>query len=225
MSTRSPLASLPARSACAGVTWFLRNWDQVAIALGQHVTIVLTALVIAFAIALPVGIVAARNARVYAVAITVAGFLYTIPTLAFLALLIPLVGLGRTNAIIAMVAFSLVVLIRNVATGIRGVAPDVIDAARGMGMNARQVLLRVELPLASPVIVAGLRVAAVTVISVTVVAAYVNAGGLGTLIFNGIAGDHAPKVWSGALTACALAIAVDGLLALAERHLLRSRIG
>ena len=207
------------------MTWFLRNWDQVAVALGQHVTIVLTALVIAFAIALPVGIVAARNARVYAVAITVAGFLYTIPTLAFLALLIPLVGLGRTNAIIAMVAFSLVVLIRNVATGIRGVAPDVIDAARGMGMSARQVLLRVELPLASPVIVAGLRVAAVTVISVTVVAAYVNAGGLGTLIFNGIAGDHAPKIWSGALTACALAIAVDGLLALAERHLLRSRVG
>lgn len=207
------------------MTWFLRNWDQVAVALGQHVTIVLTALVIAFAIALPVGIVAARNARVYAVAITVAGFLYTIPTLAFLALLIPLVGLGRTNAIIAMVAFSLVVLIRNVATGIRGVAPDVIDAARGMGMSARQVLLRVELPLASPVIVAGLRVAAVTVISVTVVAAYVNAGGLGTLIFNGIAGDHAPKIWSGALTACALAIAVDGLLALAERHLLQSRVG
>jgi osmoprotectant transport system permease protein len=207
------------------VTWFLRNWDQVAVALGQHVTIVLTALVIAFAIALPVGIVAARNARVYAVAITIAGFLYTIPTLAFLALLIPLVGLGRTNAIIAMVAFSLVVLIRNVATGIRGVAPDVIDAARGMGMSARQVLLRVELPLASPVIVAGLRVAAVTVISVTVVAAYVNAGGLGTLIFNGIAGDHAPKIWSGALTACALAIAVDGLLALAERHLRRTRVG
>ena len=207
------------------MTWFLRNWDQVAVALGQHVTIVLTALVIAFAIALPVGIVAARNARVFAVAITVTGFLYTIPTLAFLALLIPLVGLGRTNAIIAMVAFSLVVLIRNVATGIRGVAPDVIDAARGMGMSARQVLLRVELPLASPVIVAGLRVAAVTLISVTVVAAYVNAGGLGTLIFNGIAGDHAPKIWSGALTACALAIAVDGLLALTERRLMRSRVG
>jgi osmoprotectant transport system permease protein len=207
------------------MTWFLRNWDQVALALGQHVTIVLTALVIAFAIALPVGIVAARNARVYAVALTIAGFLYTIPTLAFLALLIPLVGLGRTNAIIAMVAFSLVVLIRNIATGIRGVAPDVVDAARGMGMSARQLLLRVELPLAAPVIVAGLRVAAVTVISVTVVAAYVNAGGLGTLIFNGIAGDHAPKIWSGALTACALAIAVDGLLALFERRLARSRVG
>ena len=207
------------------MTWFLRNWDQVAIALGQHVMIALTALVIAFGIALPIGIIAARRARVYVFAITVAGFLYTIPTLAFLALLIPLVGLGRTNAIVAMVAFSLVVLIRNVATGIRGVPPDVVDAARGMGMSARQVLLRIELPLASPVIVAGLRVAAVTVISVTVVAAYVNAGGLGTLIFNGIAGDHAPKIWSGALTACALAVVVDGMLALVEHHLARSSAG
>jgi osmoprotectant transport system permease protein len=205
------------------VTWFLRNFDQVALALGQHIAIALTALAIAFAIALPVGIAAARRERVYSVAIAITGFLYTIPTLAFLALLIPLVGLGRTNAIIAMVAFSLVVLIRNVATGIRGVAPDVVDAARGMGMSERQLLLRVELPLAAPVIVAGLRVAAVTVISVTVVAAYVNAGGLGTLIFNGIAGDHAPKIWSGALTACALAVAVDGALALVERRLVRSR--
>ena len=207
------------------MSWFLRNADQVAIALGQHVVIALTALAIAFAIALPVGIVAARRERVHAIAIAVAGFLYTIPTLAFLALLIPLVGLGPANAIIAMVAFSLVVLIRNIATGIRGVAPDVVDAARGMGMSAPQLLLRVELPLALPVIVAGLRVAAVTVISVTVVAAYVNAGGLGTLIFNGIATDHAPKIWSGALTACALAIAVDGALALLERRLVRTRSG
>jgi osmoprotectant transport system permease protein len=205
------------------MNWFLRNADQVAIALGQHVVIALTALAIAFAIALPVGIVAARRERVHAIAIAIAGFLYTIPTLAFLALLIPLVGMGPANAIIAMVAFSLVVLIRNVATGIRGVSPDVVDAARGMGMSASQLLLRVELPLAAPVIVAGSRVAAVTVISVTVVAASVNAGGLGTLIFNGIASDHAPKIWSGALTACALAIAVDGALALLERRLVRTR--
>jgi osmoprotectant transport system permease protein len=209
----------------SAVNWFLHNADQVAIALGQHIAIALTALAIAFAIALPVGIVAARHERVHTVAMAVAGFLYTIPTLAFLALLIPLVGLGRTNAIIAMVAFSLVVLIRNIATGIRSVSTEVVDAARGMGMSAPQLLLRIELPLAAPVIVAGLRIAAVTVISVTVVAAYVNAGGLGTLIFNGIASDHAPKIWSGALTACALAIGVDGALALLERHLVRTRSG
>ena len=204
------------------MAWFLRNYDQVAVALGQHVIIALTALAIAFAIALPVGIVAARRERVYAVAIAISGFLYTIPTLALLALLIPLVGLGRTNVIIAMVAFSLVALIRNIAAGIRGVPADIVDAARGMGMSDSQLLLRIELPLAAPVVVAGLRVAAVTVISVTVVGAYVNAGGLGTLIFNGIAGDHAPKIWSGAITACSLAIAVDATLALVERRLARA---
>jgi len=205
------------------MTWFLRNWDQVAVALYQHVAIASTALVIAFAIALPVGIWAARDARVYAVALATAGFLYTIPTLAFLALLIPLAGLGRTNAIIAMVAFALLVLIRNVATGLREVPADVVDAARGMGMSARQRLTRIELPLALPVIVAGLRIAAVTVISVSVVAAYVNAGGLGTLIFSGIATDHAPKIWAGALAACALAIAVDTAFACAEKRLRRHR--
>ena len=205
------------------MTWLARNWDQVALGLAQHVGISISALAIAFALSLPLGIWAARSDRVQAVALTVAGFLYTIPTLAFLALLIPLVGLGPANAIIAMVAFSLVVLIRNIATGIRQVPPDIVDAARGMGMGELQVLARVELPLALPLIVAGLRVAAVTVISVSVVAAYVNAGGLGTLIFNGIATDHPPKIWSGALTACALAIAVDTTLALVERRLRRQR--
>ena len=140
--------------------WFLRNWDQVAIALWQHVAISLTALSIAFVLALAIGIVAARRPRVYAAALALSGFLYTIPTLAFLALLIPIVGLGRTNAIIAMVAFSLLILVRNITTGIRNVPTDIVDSARGMGMSALQVLTRVELPLASPVIVAGLRVAA-----------------------------------------------------------------
>ncbi|HSV19013.1 MAG TPA: ABC transporter permease [Casimicrobiaceae bacterium] len=205
------------------MSWVARNWDQIALALMQHVGISLAALAIAFVIALPIGVWAARNARVEAAAIAIAGFLYTIPTLAFLALLIPLVGLGPANAIIAMVAFSLVVLIRNIATGIRQVPAEVVDSARGMGMAARQILWRVELPLALPLIVAGLRIAAVTVISVSVVAAYVNAGGLGTLIFNGIATDHPPKIWSGALAACALAIAVDASLSALERRMRRER--
>ena len=136
---------------------------------------------------------------------------------------IPLVGLGKTNVIIAMVAFSLVIMTRNVATGIREVPADIVEAAKGMGMGAWQVLARVELPLALPVIVAGLRIATVTVISVTTVGAYVNAGGLGTLIFNGIATDHAPKIWTGALAACALAVAADLALARLERTLKRQR--
>ena len=205
------------------MTWLARNWDQVAVALAQHIGISLTALAIAFVIALPLGVWSARNARVQALALAGTGFLYTIPTLAVLALLIPLVGLGPANAIIAMVAFSLVVLVRNIATGIRQVPEEVVDSARGMGLAPAQILWRVELPLALPLIVAGVRVAAVTVISVSVVAAYVNAGGLGTLIFNGIATDHAPKIWSGALAACALAVLVDSSLAALERALRRRR--
>ena len=136
-----------------------------------------------------------------------------------MALLIPIVGLGRTNAIICMVAFSLMIMIRNVAIGIREVPAEVVDAARGMGMSGFQVFARIEMPLALPVIVAGLRIATVTVISVAVVAAYVNAGGLGTLIFNGISNDHAPKIWAGALTACARAVAADLSLARLESWL------
>ena len=199
--------------------WLINHWEDVLIALGEHVAIALTALVIASVVSLAIGIWAAKNDRVYRVALAVSGFLYTIPTLAFLALLIPVVGLGKTNAIICMVAFSLMILIRNVATGIREVPEEVTDAARGMGMRAAEVLARVELPLALPVIVAGLRIAAVTVISVTVVGAYVNAGGLGTLIFSGMSNDFAPKIWTGAITACALAVAADLSLARLESRL------
>jgi len=205
------------------VSWALRNWEQVAVALYEHVLIALTALAIAAVISLVLGVWAARRPRVFAATLAVTGALYTIPTLAFLALLIPLVGLGKTNVIIAMVAFSLVIMTRNVATGIRDVPADMVEAAKGMGMSARQVLTRVEFPLALPVIVAGLRIATVTVISVTTVGAYVNAGGLGTLIFNGIATDNAPKIWAGALTACALAVVTDLALAQLEQVLKRRR--
>jgi osmoprotectant transport system permease protein len=206
------------------MTWLIRNWDQVAVALWEHVVISATSLAIACAISLVVGIWAARHDRVLRWALGLSGVLYTIPTLALLALLIPVVGLGRANAIICMVAFALMILVRNVAVGIREVPADVVEAARGMGMSAREILRRIELPLALPVIVAGLRIATVTVISVAVVAAYVNAGGLGTLIFSGISTDYPPKIWTGAIAACALAVAADWALARLERSVRRRAI-
>ncbi len=199
--------------------WLLGNWDQVMVALGQHIVIALTSISIAFVLSLIVGVLAARHENVFRWAIAITGLLYTIPTLAFLALLIPIVGLGKVNAIICMVAFSLMIMIRNVATGIREVPQEVVDAACGMGMSPTEILVRIELPLALPVIVAGLRIATVTVISVAVVAAYINAGGLGTLIFSGISNDNAPKIWTGALTACLLSIMADLSLARLETWL------
>lgn len=206
------------------MSWFLANWTDVLAALRDHVLIAATALAIAFAISLPLGIAAARSPAVYRVALGITGVLYTIPTLAFLALLIPLVGLGRTNAVTCMVAFCLMILVRNIATAVREVPAEVVDAARGMGLRSRDILWHVELPLAAPVIVAGVRIAAVTVISVAVVAAYVDGGGLGTLIFAGISNDHAAKIWTGAIAACLLAVSVDLALGAAERAL-RARAG
>src|SRR5256885_12034137 len=181
--------------------WLIGHFDDVLIALGEHVAIALTALAIASVVSLAIGIWAAKNDRIYRVALAVSGFMYTIPTLAFLALLIPVVGLGKTNAIICMVAFSLMILIRNVAAGIREVPEEVTDAARGMGMRAAEVLVRVELPLALPVIVAGLRIAAVTVVTGAVGGAEGRAGGLGTLMFSGMSKKLAPKILTGAITA------------------------
>lgn len=199
--------------------WLIRNWDQVLQALGEHIFVSGSALLLAFAVSLPLGIWAARNQRVMTITLGISGVLYTIPTMALLALLIPIVGLGKTNAILAMVMFSLMILIRNVATGLREVPADVVDAARGMGMNSGQILRRIELPLAAPIIVAGLRVAAVTVISITVVAAFVNAGGLGNIIFSGMSSDHAAKIWVGALAACLLSVLVDVSLHAVENRL------
>ena len=113
--------------------WAARNWDQVAVALYEHVLISLTALVIGAAISLALGIWAARRPRVFDATLAITGMLYTIPTLAFLALLIPLVGLGKMNVIIAMVAFSLLIMTRNVATGIREVPADIVGRRRAWG--------------------------------------------------------------------------------------------
>ena len=189
--------------------WLLNNWDQVAVALGEHIVISFTSVAIAFALSIVIGIWAARDERVFRWAIAVSGFLYTIPTLAFLALLIPIVGLGKANAIICMVAFSLMIMIRNVATGIREVPADVVDAARGMGMTRVQIVREVELPVALPVIFAGIRTAAVQVVSGAVLAAYIGGGGLGDFIMSGIAMMALPQLLVGAIPATLLALGTD----------------
>ena len=146
---------LPAGRSARAMKWLRNNWDQVLVALGEHIVISFTSLAIAFALSLAIGIWAARNDRVFRWSLAISGFLYTIPTLAFLALLIPVVGLGRTNAIICMVAFSLMIMIRNVATGIREVPARRGRCGARHGHEPIEILTRIELPLALPVIVAG----------------------------------------------------------------------
>lgn len=201
------------------MSWTFRNWDNIALALWEHVVLVGISITIAFAISLLLGIWASRRPRVYAAVVGVAALLYTIPSLALFAMLIPLLGLGAKPAITGLVAYSILILVRNIATGLREVPAEIVDAATGMGFGRAQRLLRIELPLALPVIVAGLRIAIVTQIGVATIAAYINAGGLGALIFAGINQRFPEKILVGAAVASLLAIAADRTLAHFERRL------
>jgi osmoprotectant transport system permease protein len=201
------------------MSWTLENYDRLAIALGEHVLMVGTALAISLVIALPLGILTARRPGFYVAAMGVTGVLYTIPALALFALLIPLMGLGLAPAITALVLYSLLILMRNIAIGIREVPAELIEAADGMGYGRARRLLDIELPLALPVIVSGVRITAVTQIAVATVAAYIGAGGLGDLIFQGITQDFGEKILDGAVLTSLLAIVADEGLKHVERRL------
>lgn len=199
--------------------WALTHLDDIGRATWEHAVLVSVSVAVAFLISFAVAIWASRQPRVYPPIMGITALLYTIPSLALFALLIPLVGLGRVPAIIGLVAYSLLILIRNIATGLREVPADVVEAALGMGMGPWQLLLTIELPLAMPVIIAGLRIATVTVIGIATIAAYINAGGLGTLIFTGIAQDFPAKIVVGAGLASAMAVGADAGLSRLERRL------
>lgn len=202
--------------------WLADNFrEDVLPAFLQHIFLCFVSLAIAVAISVPLGILAARYRSLYPPLTAITGFFYTIPSFSMFTILIFVLGfsVGKTPAIIALVLYSLLVLIRNVVTGLDSVPPETKDAARGMGLTDRQILFRVELPLALPVIVAGMRIAIVTVIGIAVIGAYIGAGGLGDLIFDGITRDFPTLYITGAVLATLLAIGSDLLFVRAERLL------
>jgi len=198
------------------------NWREVLSATGEHLFLVLVSMVLAIIIGIPLGIFVARRAALKRVALGVAGILQTVPSLALFGLLIPLPllgGIGARTAIIALVLYALLPLIRNTVTGIDSVDKNVREAAVAMGMTDRQLLWQVELPLALNVILAGVRVATVISVGVATIAAAIGAGGLGVYIFRGLRQNDNTLVLAGALPAALLALLADWLLGLLEAHL------
>lgn len=199
------------------------HWDRVLSLTGEHLQLAAISLAAALLVALPLGVLAARFERLRLPAFGVLDAVYTIPSLALLAFLIPVFGLGRVPAVIALAAYSQLFLVRNVVAGLRGVDPAVLETARGMGMTQWQLLRQVQLPLALPVVLAGIRVALVTTISLTTITAWINAGGLGLLLFDGITRDNPPQIVAGALAVTALAVLADQLMRALERLTAASR--
>jgi len=196
--------------------YLTRRWDRVWELALQHISLAATAVLIALVFAVPLGVLAARSQRVSTPLLGVLGAIYTIPSLAFLALLIPSLGIGRRPAIVVLAAYAQIFLVRNIAIGLRGVDPATLEAAIGIGMTRWQQFAKVRWPLALPVIIAGLRTASVTTISLATVAAWIGAGGLGTLLFEGITRDDPDRILAGAIAITALALIVDALLRFAE---------
>lgn len=183
----------------------------------QHIGLTFISLLIAVLIGLPLGIYITRNRRAAGVVLGIAGILQTIPSIALLGFMIPLLGIGPLPAITALFLYALLPVIRNTYTGIDGVDPGVREAAVAMGMTATQRLFRVDLVLAFPVIMAGIRTATVINVGVATLAAYIAAGGLGEFIFGGIALNNTDMILAGAIPAALLAIILDYLLSLLQR--------
>jgi osmoprotectant transport system permease protein len=165
--------------------WVSTNLDLIGEKLAEHLWLTFLAVAIGFTISAPLGILAYRRRRLYPPITWVAGILYTIPSLALFALLTPFTGPSTLTAEIGLVSYTLLILIRNIVSGLAAVPEDVKESARGMGLTERQILWRVEVPMALPVVVAGLRVATVTTIGLVTVTVFVGKGGLGYLILNG----------------------------------------
>jgi osmoprotectant transport system permease protein len=203
------------------VVWTPKHIPEILTALWQHLTLCLSSVGIGCIIALILGIVCARRPKLYAFVLTVTGLIFVIPSLALFTLLIPFLGLGMKPAIVGLSSYTLLILLRNVVTGLRGVPSEVLDAADGMGYGAWQRLVRIELPLALPLIVAGIRIAVVTVIGIATVAAFIDAGGLGTIILMGIDQSYTEKILVGGLLTALLATFFDLVLSNAEKALRR----
>jgi osmoprotectant transport system permease protein len=201
--------------------YLVQNRADVLVRSLQHVGLVLVSVGVAVAIGIPLGVLITRRPRLKGPVLAVANVVQTVPSLALFGFLlaVPFIGLGARNAIIALVVYSLLPIIRNTYTGVTGVDPAVREAARGMGMTDWQLLRIVELPLAAPVVLAGVRVAAVVAVGIATIAAAIGAGGLGVFIFRGLSMVDNGVIMAGAIPAATLALIVDGGLHVIERRL------
>lgn len=181
-------------------------------ALGEHLVIVGVVLAWSLLVAALITLAVRRSRRVEGAVLQVLGALYSVPSLALFSLLIPFTGLGLTSATIVMVAYNQFLLVRNAVEGLNGVDPGAVEAATGMGMSPAQVLLRVELPLAFPVIMAGIRLATISTIGIATIAATINAGGLGAILFSGLRTMNVYKIAGGTVLCAAVALVADAAL-------------
>jgi osmoprotectant transport system permease protein len=195
--------------------------DQILLLTYQHLRITLMGVLIALVIGMTCGILITKHKTLAEMVMSVTDIIQTIPTLALLAILMMFFGLGDTTAIIALFLYSLLPIIRNTYIGLKSVEPGMVEAGIGMGMTKPQLLFKVQLPIALPVILSGIRVALVTGLGVATIGVLIGSGGLGTYIYRGVQMANIKMIFSGAVPLSVLAIGTDVLLTYVERRMLR----
>lgn len=191
--------------------------DLLLAALREHVFLTVVSVALGAVLALPLAVLAHRVRRARGLTLGVTTVIYTIPSLALFFLIVPMLGLGAATAVTGLTLYTLTILVRNLLVGLEGVDPEVIDAATGMGLSRRRLLWRVELPLALPSAMAGLRVAAVSTVALVTVGTVVDAGGLGTVIVRGLSANFNAQVLTASVLCVLLALVIDLVLLGAQR--------
>ena len=199
--------------------FFAQHGSELLVKTWQQIYISAISLGLGIIVAVPLSVLLMKFPRVAKVVIAIASMLQTIPALALLAIMIPFFGVGKLPAIIALFLYSLMPILRNTYVGLMGVNPDTIDSARGLGMTNLQLILKVDIPLAMPVIMAGIRLSAIYVIAWATLASYIGAGGLGDFIFNGLSLYQTDLIFGGTIPVIILALLTDYLLGKLERKL------
>jgi osmoprotectant transport system permease protein len=194
------------------VNYLLSRSDEVLALLIDHLQMTGAALTISLLVALPLGILIHRYRWLSVPVMGTLGILYTIPSLALIVMLIPIFGLNEISVIVALVAYAQVILVRNIVSGLQSISPSMVEAAYGMGMSTLQCWWRVQIPLALPIVLAGVRIAAVVAIGIAAIGAKFNAGGLGMLLFNGIALGRYDMIIAGSIVLAIFALAVNTAL-------------
>lgn len=199
------------------VDYFTACQDELVDATIEHLTITATAVLLGLALAFPLAIAARRHPRLEGAILGFCTGLYTVPSIALFPLIVPFTGLTRRTVIIGLALYSLTILVRNMIEGLRAVPDEVIESATGMGYSPRRLLWRVELPMAMPVVMAGLRIATVSTVALTTVGAIVSYGGLGNLLLNGVNTNFRAQVLAASLICVVIALLLDAILLLVQR--------
>jgi osmoprotectant transport system permease protein len=199
------------------LTYLRENMDIVWERTVEHLTLSLEALAIALPLAIVLGLIASRVRWLTTPVVTLVSILYTVPSFAFMAFLIPTFGIGRKPALIILVTYAQLFLVRNIVAGLKSVDPAILEAARGLGMNELQLYLKIWLPLATPVFLAGIRTAFLAIIAIATITGYIQSGGLGETIFFGVNRRYPSQVLAGVIAVSLLALTSDLVLRSLER--------